>query len=109
MTLSDEDHEAYGAMVHRGRVEAAQEPEKPLPLRPGRVPAYRPMNALARQLREERLRQRRMQKEVAHTLGCERPELSKWETGIRGVWLDNFVAWADVLGFEVVLRKKGSL
>jgi ribosome-binding protein aMBF1 (putative translation factor) len=106
--FDDEMHEAYGAMMHRGKVEQAQS-ALPLPVpkkRPGKPPHPRPGTpALFRELREERVRRGLPQKVMAHELGVCENYLGKLELGINNPSFERVEKWVKALGYELVLRR----
>jgi hypothetical protein len=117
--LEDEMHEAYGAMIHRGRVESGRvesEQVESAQVESARVesltrPAtFRPnTHAIARQLRNERVRQRIPQKVVAYQTGICATHLGKLETGVGTPTFARLLRWADALGYELKLVKKSPL
>ena len=61
---------------------------------------------LTAKLRLERRIKELTQLEVADAIGLDRDHISGFETGTRNPKLHTFVAWADQLGFEVVMQPK---
>ena len=61
-------------------------------------------------LRLERVRQRVYQREIAEVVGVTQPQVSQWEMGVWTPKVENLFAWADALGleFELVRRGEGS-
>jgi DNA-binding XRE family transcriptional regulator len=109
--LEDEMHEAYGAMIHRGRVESEQalpEPKlEPLPNRTGHVPKFKPGTPrLFIELRNARIKNKIPRKIVAHNAGIHHAHLGMLETGQCSPSLATTIAWANALGYELVVVKK---
>lgn len=63
---------------------------------------------LTRQLRAARWSDDVTQTDVALRIGSHRNSLQAWEMGTNNPQLRSFVAWADALGFDVVLRPRRS-
>jgi transcriptional regulator with XRE-family HTH domain len=61
---------------------------------------------LAAKLRMERRIKELTQQQVAEAVGLDRDHISGFETGSKHPRLHTFVAWADRLGFEVIVQPK---
>ena len=59
-------------------------------------------------LREERRTQGISQSRLALRIGVHNAQVCQWEKGERRPMLDNFVAFANALGFELELVRKGT-
>ncbi len=111
--MDDEMHEAYGAMMHRGRVEQAQSAQpstnytpSPLPNYHGHIPTFRPGTPrLIVELRNARIERNISRKVVAFNAGLHIAHLGLLETGHRSPSFATAVAWANALGYELALRR----
>ena len=74
------------------------------PARRSKHPAHRDATILT--LREERLRRRLSQRDLAEFVGISRVTLTTAETGKRATYYHNVVAWANALGFELQLVQR---
>lgn len=58
-------------------------------------------------LRDERLARRMTQAAVAEACCVEKSTITGWERGVNVKNMTKWRRWADKLGFEIVMRRKG--
>lgn len=64
------------------------------------------MNPLIAELRNARAARGLSKAKLARRAGVLRQELERWEAGRVRPNVDTFVAWANALGFDVLLREQ---
>ncbi len=66
------------------------------------------MKELIAKLVAERRRAGVLQGALAARIGVDGPHLCRWEHGTSRPCLENLVAWANALGFDLALTKRGA-
>lgn len=64
------------------------------------------MNPLAAELRDERRARGVSQAKLASRIGVLNAQLCYWESGKRAPATHNLIAWANALGFDLVLQAR---
>lgn len=64
------------------------------------------VSELLLQLRRVRLARGIYLHQISEAVGATENQISHWERGVFAVKLEKLEVWADVLGFEVVLKEK---
>jgi DNA-binding XRE family transcriptional regulator len=87
--------------------QTTEPPLEPLPTRGGHIPKFRPGTPrLFTELRNARIRNKISRKTVAFNAGIHPAHLGMLETGQHSPSLATTIAWANALGYELVVVKK---